>query len=549
MSEVSGPARASIHDIEAALDGRDMDRAIALAQRAYAQGMRHPLVLNLVAYKLELDDRIDEALGVLNEALRFAPNDPFVINSIGVCYSKLAKPENALAAFDAALAIDPSLAHAHNGRGLALLSLGDKEAARLAQLRAAELDPQFPEPLGALAALAAEDKIWDEARDYAERALRLEANQPAASLAMAGFELNAGDAAAAIGRIDALIATGRLTRLHLANALNLRGDAKEALGRAPEAMVDYIAANRESRPLHVAALNAGELGLDMAERLIAYFEAADPADWRPIPDGDDLGRERGHVFLVGFARSGTTLLEQVLASHADIVALEEKQTVDPAILEFVKDNASLDRLKTLDEAGAREWRELYWNRVREFGVEPAGKVFVDKLPLHTFYLPVIAKLFPRAKILFALRDPRDVVISCFKHRFRPNPLTVELADLERAARIYAAAMRLAELYREKLTLPFHIHQHEHLVEDLDAASQAICEFIGLPWDANMRNFVETANKREIRTPSAGQVRRGLYRDGIAQWRKYGSTIDVIQPILRPWAEQFGYPAAQGTGSP
>ncbi len=549
MSEVSGPARASIHDIEAALDGRDMDRAIALAQRAYAQGMRHPLVLNLVAYKLELDDRIDEALGVLNEALRFAPNDPFVINSIGVCYSKLAKPENALAAFDAALAIDPSLAHAHNGRGLALLSLGDKEAARLAQLRAAELDPQFPEPLGALAALAAEDKIWDEARDYAERALRLEANQPAASLAMAGFELNAGDAAAAIGRIDALIATGRLTRLHLANALNLRGDAKEALGRAPEAMVDYIAANRESRPLHVAALNAGELGLDMAERLIAYFEAADPADWRPIPDGDDLGRERGHVFLVGFARSGTTLLEQVLASHADIVALEEKQTVDPAILEFVKDNASLDRLKTLDEAGAREWRELYWNRVREFGVEPAGKVFVDKLPLHTFYLPVIAKLFPRAKILFALRDPRDVVISCFKHRFRPNPLTVELADLERAARIYAAAMRLAELYREKLTLPFHIHQHEHLVEDLDAASQAICEFIGLPWDANMRNFVETANKREIRTPSAGQVRRGLYRDGIAQWRKYGSTIDVIQPILRPWAEQFGYPAAQGTDSP
>lgn len=541
MSEASGARRVSIQQIDAALADRDMDRAIALAQQAHAEGGRDPLVLNLLAYKLELDDRVEEALEVLNEALRIAPGDAFVINSIGVCYSKLAKPQNALAAFDDALALNPNFPHAHNGRGLALQSLGDKEGAKLAQLRAAELDPQFPEPLGALAALAAEDKAWDEARDYAGRALALEANQPAASLAMAAVELNGGDAAAAVARIDALIAAGRLTRLHLANALNLRGDAKEALDRAPEAMSDYIAANREMRPLQVGALNARELGLDMAERLIGYFEAADAADWRPIPESEDFGGERGHVFLVGFARSGTTLLEQILASHADIVALEEKQTIDPAIMEFVRDNPSIDRLAALDEAGAREWRELYWNRVREYGVEPAGKVFVDKLPLHTFYLPVIAKLFPRARILFARRDPRDVVISCFKHRFRGNPLTVEFTDLERAARVYAAAMTLAEIYREKLTLPVHIHQHEHLVEDLDAATQAICDFIGLPWDANMRNFVETANQREIRTPSAGQVRRGLYRDALAAWRKYGDTIDVIRPILDPWAERFGYP--------
>jgi Tfp pilus assembly protein PilF len=543
VTDLSGQARVSPEDVNAAILARDMDRAIALAKQAHAQGSDHPLVLNLVAYQLELENRIDEALEVLNQALRIAPNDPHVINSIGVCYSKLAKPQNALAAFDDALALHPDFPHAHNGRGLALQSLGDKDAARLAQLRAAELDPQFPEPLGALAALAAEDKQWDEARGYAERALALDPQQPAAVMAMAAVETNSGDPAAAEARLTALIDGGRLTRLHLANALNLRGDAREALGRAPEAMVDFIAANKEMRPLQVGALNARELGLDTAERLIGYFEAADAADWTPIPESESFGGETGHVFLVGFARSGTTLLEQILASHADIVALEEKPTVDPAILEFLKDNPSIDRLKTLDEAGAREWRQLYWRNVREFGVEPRGKVFVDKLPLHTLYLPVIAKLFPRAKILFARRDPRDVVISCFKHRFRGNPLTVEFTDLERAAKVYAAAMRLAEIYREKLTLPVHIHQHEHLVEDLDAATQAICDFIGIPWDANMRNFVETANKRQIRTPSAGQVRKGLNSSGVAAWRKYGDTIDPIAPILAPWAEKFGYPTA------
>jgi tetratricopeptide (TPR) repeat protein len=543
VTDVSGQARIGAAEVHAAIEARDMDRAIALATAAHAQGSREPLVLNLVAYQLELEDRLDDALEVLNQALKIAPNDPFVINSIGVCYSKLGRPQNALMAFEDALVLNPDFPHAHNGRGLALQSLEDNEGARLAQLRAAELDPQFPEPLGALAALAAEEKAWDEARSFAERALALDPQQPAAALSMAAVELNTGDAAAAEARLTALIAAGRITRLHLANALNLRGDAREALGRAPEAMADYIAANRQIRPLQVAALEGKELGLDTCERLLRYFEAANPADWRPVPQHENFGGETGHVFLVGFARSGTTLLEQILASHADIVALEEKPAVDPAIIEFLPDDASIDRLARLDEAGARAWRELYWRRVREFGVEPAGKVFVDKLPLHTIYLPVIGKLFPRAKILFARRDPRDVVISCFKHRFRGNPLTTEFTDLERTAKVYAAAMRLAEIYEAKLGLSVHVHQHEQLVEDLDGTTQAICAFIGLPWDANMRNFVATANQRIIRTPSAGQVRKGLSREGVAAWRNYGEAIDAIKPILAPWAAKFGYPAA------
>lgn len=542
MSPTQTQAVPTVAQVHEAVASRDLVRAVRMAQQAYAAGNRESLIMNLVAYQLELDDKLEDALVVLNQALKLTPRDPFLINSIGVCYSKLAKPQNALMAFEDALALHPNFAQAHYGRGLALQSLGDKEGARLSQLRAAELEPEFAEPLGALAASSAEEKQWEEARSFAERSLKLDPAQPAACLAMAAVELNDGDAAASVARIDKLLAGERLTRLHLANALNLKGDALEALGRAPEAMECYIGANRETRPLQVAALNARELGLAMAERLIGYFETADAADWTPIPESERLGGEREHVFLVGFARSGTTLLEQILASHGDFVALEEKATVDPAVLEFMVDKPSLDRLAKLDEAGAREWREMYWNRVREFDIDPTGKVFVDKLPLHTLYLPVIAKLFPRAKILFARRDPRDVVISCFKHRFKANPLTVEFTDLEQTAKVYSAAMRLAEIYREKLTLPVHLHQHEHLVEDLDGSTQAICDFIGVPWDANMRNFVETANKRNIRTPSAPQVRKGLNRSGVAAWRKYGNTIDPIMPILQPWAVKFGYDA-------
>jgi Tfp pilus assembly protein PilF len=540
MTASANAARITVEQVDSAVAAHDMDRAVALAETALRQGLEHPSVLNLVAYQRELQGDLADALVLLERALRLDPSDPYVLNSIGVCWSKSSQPAEALDAFDRAIALEPGFAHAHNGRGLALAAIGDRSAARLAQLRAAELDPAFPEPLGALAALAAEDEDWANARALADRALALDPQQPAAALAMAAAELEAGDAAAAEARAMRLIDGGRLTQLHLASAEHMRAQALEKLGRHREAMRSYMVANREARAIQVPGLQAKELGVETAQRLIDYFETASPEDWLPIAEPAAHGAEAGHAFLVGFARSGTTLLEQILASHPQMVALEEKPTLDDAIKTFFADDAGLDRLARLSEAEADLWRRRYWDNVRAFGVEPAGKVFVDKLPLHTLYLPLIAKLFPRARILLARRDPRDVVVSCFRKRFRPNPLVVEFTDLERTARIYASTMRLAEIYGETLALPVHVHRHEGLIEDLDGSTRAICDFLGMPWDPQMRDFVETANRRDIRTPSAGQVRRGLNRDGVEQWRKYGDTIDAIHPWLDPWVTRFGY---------
>jgi Flp pilus assembly protein TadD len=540
---VSASGRVTVDGLEAAVAAQQLDRATAMAEQAYGEGLRDPLVLNLLAYKLELEDRLDEALQVLGEAQRANPNDPFILNSIGVCHSKADRQRDALAAFEAALAISPNYANAHHGIGLALGSLGEFEIAKQAHWAAARLEPRFPDPLGAIAAIAAEQRDWAEVRRVAGLALALEANQPAATLALARADIGEGLYEAAEQRLADLVASGGLARMHLSVALNLRADALDALGRHEEAMQGWLAGNRELRRVQVPAYGATELGLDTAERMIGYFERA-PADaWRAPPETGRPGGEVEHVFLTGFARSGTTLLEQILASHGGIVALEEKRTIDDTIVEFFQSNEGLDRFAALDEEGLRPWRELYWQRVREFGVEPSGKVYVDKLPMHTIYLPAIARLFPRAKIILARRDPRDVVVSCFRNRFRPNRLVVEFTDLERTAKLYSGAMRLAEIYAEKLTLPTYIHRHEDLVADLDGATRRLCEFIGVDWDANMMNFVETANRRDIRTPSASQVRQGLNASGVGIWRRYGATIDPIQPILAPWVEAFGYPKA------
>jgi len=185
-------------------------------------------------------------------------------------------------------------------------------------------------------------------------------------------------------------------------------------------------------------------------------------------------------------------------------------------------------------------RDAYWTAVRSYGVEPRGRVFIDKMPLASVALPLIAKLFPNARILFARRDPRDVVLSCFRRRFGMNASMYQLLTLEGAARYYDAVMRLSELTRELLPLPAHEVHYESLVDDFERTARAACEFLGVEWDEGMADFAAKARDRGISTPSAAQVARGLNREGQGSWRRYREQMAPVLPLLQPWVERFGY---------
>ncbi len=146
-------------------------------------------------------------------------------------------------------------------------------------------------------------------------------------------------------------------------------------------------------------------------------------------------------------------------------------------------------------------------------------------------------------MLFARRDPRDVVLSCFRRRFGMNPSMYQLTTLEGAAAYYAAAMRLVEIYRQRLPLDLHVVRYEDLVEDFDGTAGAACAFLGLEWSDGMRDFAGKARARGIATPSAAQVVRGLNREGQGAWRRYRDQMSSVLPLLQPWVEAFGYPAA------
>ena len=274
--------------------------------------------------------------------------------------------------------------------------------------------------------------------------------------------------------------------------------------------------------------------------LNAYFARATADEWRRQSTTLPKAPTERHIFLVGFPRSGTTLLERVLSSSDEVASLEEKDTLSDAVREFMDKPGSLDRLRRASDWDLEPFRKQYWRRVEAFTGEVAGRALIDKLPLNTMKLPLIARLFPGARVLFALRDPRDVVLSCFRQRFRMNASMFEFLTLPRAARLYDGVMTLAEQLRVKLPLSVHTHRYEDLVTDFEAQTRAICDFMDIEWREEMRHFDANIGARSIATPSSTQVARGLYGDGVGQWRRYSEQLAPVMKILEPWVEQYGY---------
>jgi len=548
MKGSSGNPRAArrqqwLEQVDSALRLQGMAAAAELAIQALADGVDHPALLNLAASARHREGRFEEAVDLLKRARAQAPRDPHVLNSLGICLRALGRLDAAREAYDAAIRADPRLAAAHFNKGSVLEDLNDIKGARAAYERASALDPNYVEPVSSLAWLAAQNGDAPGARALAQRALAMSPADVLARMALASAELQDRELEAASGRLEALRRDPQLSPTNRSIVLGLIGDLHDAAGRSAEAFEAYRASNAEMRRLHAPIFEAPgrETALAVARRLSAWFEAADPAPWRAAPEARPRAADpKLHVFLVGFPRSGTTLLENVLAAHPDVVSLEEKDCLSPAIAAYLGSDAGLGRLAGIGPGEAVRQRETYWAAVRSHGAEPRGRVFIDKMPLMSLHLPVVAKLFPTARILFARRDPRDVVLSAFRRRFGMNPSMHQLLTLEGSAAYYDVVMRLSAIYRGLLPLPQHLVRYENLVEDFEGTARAACDFLDLEWDERLRDFAARARTRGISTPSAAQVAKGLNREGQGTWRRYRDQMAPVLPVLQPWVESFNY---------
>jgi Flp pilus assembly protein TadD len=524
----------------------DIPRAIDMARQALLSGLEDPLLLNLVAAQAEEEGRFSDALGLLNRAAALDPLDVYTWNAVGLCLIAQDKKRDAAGAFDHALSIDPDFPQANYNLANALESMADLEGAKRHYEHAVRVAPDYADAIAGLASLAVRAGQPAVAREHAAQALAVAPTQPTAQSVLATLDLQDKNFEQAANRLQELVHNPGWNKFNRPTVHCLLGDALDGLGRTDEAFAEYQTGKALFRAVHSATYEEPgvESQRDLALRLARYFEAAPTEPWSvPAPLApNEPWPAIGQAFLVGFPRSGTTLLEHVLASHPDMVNVDERSTLHEIEGEYLPDDASLDRLSTLTPEAAAVERAKYWARVRRFGIAPEGKIVIDKMPLYTVKLPIISKLFPGVKILFAERDPRDVVLSCFRRPFQMNPGMYQFVTLDGAARYYDAVMSLFDTYRRKLPLDVHVIRYETLVRDFETETSAMCTFLGVDWSESMRSFAERASERQIRTPSAAQVRSGLYTTGAGQWRRYARQLEPVMPILQPWIERMGYDA-------
>ncbi len=507
----------------------DHEKAVAALRRAIAiDPNAAPTRLNLVS-ALEALDRPEEAEAELIKAIEEFPDDSHLTYRLYIFYKAQLKQEEALAALLEASDRDPDSADIWLKLGIEYGVLRNTAEAERAYRRTIELDPK---ELDAYLGLAIQYEHTNREDQFAPLIARAEANgldEGALGFLRALEHRRAGqftEGLESLSKVPAEIEPERTAHIR-ATLLDRLGQPDQAFAAFEEAA--RLHQDNPSEPLR----RAGEL----RDALRAEIDLLTPewvSTWsldKPATDQPDP------VFLVGFPRSGTTLLDTILMGHPNVTVLEEQpplNIVDEAI-------GGLAALPALDAEDIAQARRHYFTEVHKLEDVAAANLLIDKSPLFLQKVPLIQLLFPDARFILAIRHPCDVLLSCFMSNFRLNPAMSNFLRLEDAAQYYDLTFQHWQRSCELFSTNVHIVKYENLVEDVEAEIRPLFDFLDLEWDIQVLDHQRTAKARGlITTASYSQVTEPIYKRASGRWTRYREHLEPVLPTLEPWVQRYGY---------
>lgn len=564
-----------------ALQQGDFQRAAELLARAVAARPDEASFHATLAEAYWALGQADRTVNAYRSALALQPDQPEYHCNLGATLVDLGALDEAIGHFRAAIRLHPEFAAAHNNLGNALRLGGDLAAAIDEFRQAARLDPTSSEARSNLGELLLDAGQPNEALRHCREAVGLQPGSPLAltNLGNVLHTLGEFDEAEACFR-EAIARRPDLASPHaaLAGLLEELGDMeqsehqlREALRRDPRhaGALARLATNLRRRlpeaDLATIETMLADPALSPSDRLTLQFGLAqvrdaqgeydraaelagqanaskrtefqkrgksyDPRAHEAFVDGlvaaftdDYFARVREYgsstrrpVFVVGLPRSGTTLVEQVLAGHPSVFAAGELQLVRETFQKLPqalgRDGTALECIPRLDRDTTRTLARSHESALQS--LSGSAPRVVDKLPENALYLGWIATLFPEATIIYCRRDHRDVALSCWLTHLAQVRWACDIDHI--AARINHHA-RLMEHWRGVLPVPIHEIDYESLVSDPEAAARGLIAWCGLEWDSACLRFAET--RRPVRTASASQVRQPVHSGSVGRWKNY-----------------------------
>ena len=271
-----------------------------------------------------------------------------------------------------------------------------------------------------------------------------------------------------------------------------------------------------------------------------FFKKSNIEKWPTLKQPDN---EPSPIFLIGFPRSGTTLLDTILRSHPLIEVIEEQFMVEQLINSLNQlPNSKFENIKEIENEQIIKIRKTYFESLEsQIQNKNNTKLYIDKLPLNIIHVGEIVRIFPNAKFIVSLRHPCDCVLSCFMQDFELNDAMANFLNLDDAAHLYDAVMKLWTQYTSIFSINYHEVKYENLIENFEPTVRSILNFLELSWDDSVLNYLITAKKRDrITTPSYYQVTKPIYSYAIGRWQRYRKQTSNIYPILEGWIKKFNY---------
>lgn len=374
------------------------------------------------------------------------------------------------------------------------------------------------------------------------KALRLAPDSAALVIFMASLEVAEGFMNEAKSRLEKVLQKSSLTveerfRAHkelarLLDKLGEYGQVFKHLHLSGELSPHIPEVARQSIQLVPQMLISHQTGFD--RELLGRWAGVDFPDNLPAP-----------VFLLGFMRTGTTLTQEVLGAHPRVFVADETDFVVSAVQELDRlsnyQGSLSEQLRRLDWEDVQHLRQFYWNRAKShFGDKIGTRMLLDKTTMNSINLGFINCIFPDAKVVFLLRDPRDVCLSCFMQTMVPTPSTVHLLTWQNTARFYAQIMDWWMVIKPQLTLAFIEFRYEDAVFEFEPAFRAVFNLLDLEWDPAVSEFHKNVKGKHIASPSINQVAQPIYASSVGRWRHYSAEYSAISDMLQPFIYAFGY---------
>ncbi|MBI5752353.1 MAG: sulfotransferase [Hydrogenophilales bacterium] len=479
------------------------DEAESCARRAIMLAPNLAFAQHTLATVLQHQGKLDEASTVLQDALAKSPNSPEVLANLARLWEKQGRVKDAFDLYRRALDLHPDSLYALAKRG----ELLEKEG-RLA-----------------------------EAEEMIVRGLAQAPGHPVLNLAAARLDRRAGRHAEAVARLEAALnhpmsqETGMEIHLMLGQLHDRLDNTKKVLPHLIEGKRRMALVADPDGSAHARFLARVEIARAwVTDRFVASFQAE-------LSSPDETP-----IFLIGFPRSGTTLLEQVLDSHPSLQTLDEKPMAE--VMErafFDMTGGGPDALSNLSDEQIASLRQVYWGETVRHCDRQAHAWLVDKLPLNIARVPLLWRVFPQARFILAVRHPCDVTLSCLMQNFGHNDAMAGFVNLERVADTYARVMGAWREYVERMPLCWQRIRYEDLITNFEVETRLLLEFLGVGWsDTVLEHTQHAQNRGIINTPSYHQVTQPIYQHAKYRWERYANEFDSLLPTLSPFIEYFGY---------